>query len=75
MAVFDELDSGVGGRIGARVGSSLRRLASAGHQVRGLRLANLRVTFSESHSRVVTPYNFIPHKYWTSLYLNMEGAF
>lgn len=33
VAVFDELDSGVGGRIGARVGSSLRRLASSGHQV------------------------------------------
>eukprot|EP00899_Mesostigma_viride_P015890 jgi/Mesvir1/24301/Mv10991-RA.1 len=33
IAVFDELDSGVGGRIGGRVGVSLHRLCSTGHQV------------------------------------------
>ena len=29
VAVFDEVDTGVGGRIGAQVGSTLRQLATA----------------------------------------------
>eukprot|EP00850_Spirogloea_muscicola_P017068 SM000143S00733 [mRNA] locus=s143:114263:118936:- [translate_table: standard] len=33
ISVFDEVDSGIGGRVGARVGSVLRHLSSSGHQV------------------------------------------
>jgi len=32
ISVFDEVDSGVGGRVGARIGHALRRLSSAGAQ-------------------------------------------
>ena len=32
VSVFDELDSGVGARIGARIGGALQRLASEGGQ-------------------------------------------
>ena len=32
VSVFDEVDSGVGGRVGARIGHALRRLTSVGAQ-------------------------------------------
>ncbi|GAQ81284.1 putative DNA recombination/repair protein [Klebsormidium nitens] len=53
VAVFDELDSGVGGRIGARLGSSLRRLASAGHQVLCVTHLPQVAAYADQHVRVV----------------------
>lgn len=52
VAAFDEIDSGVGGRLGARVGESLLRLARSGQQVVAVtHLAQVAV-LGDAHARV-----------------------
>ena len=47
--IFDEIDQGIGGRLGARVGERLRQLAGSGHQVLVVTHLAQLAAFADAH--------------------------